>query len=283
MKSITTLVSDIQQRLLSNKAPSDERVKELGCRIADAVAEQLRGKGGNDKLRMSNFSTPDRKLWYSCNTPEDAEPVSPEARLNFMYGGVVEEIMLFLSKEAGHDVKHEQKEVELNGVLGHIDGVIDGVLVDVKSANSRSFDKFKYHRLDSDDPFGYRDQLSLYVRASEDLPDVKIKKQGAFLAVDKERGQLVLDTYTSKDTDYEKETIRKRSMLNERVPPPRCYLPVPDGKSGNLKLGVECSYCPFKKKCWPEMRTFLYSDGPRHLVRVEREPDVDELKRDKSE
>ena len=282
-KSITTLVSDIRNVLVSPKTPAEESVRDLAERLAKTIASKLGDKGGNDRLRMSNYAMPDRKLWYTVNTPEDAEPFSPEARLNFLYGAILEDVMLFLAKEAGHEVSNEQQEVKLHDVTGHLDAIIDGVVVDVKSANSRSFDKFKYHRLDSDDPFGYRDQLSLYLAAVQGSPDLTVKKQASFLAVDKERGQLILDTYNARDVDYEKETIRKRQMLSETQPPNRCYFPVPDGKSGNMRLGVECSYCPFRKKCWPEARTFLYSDGPRHLVKVEREPaeHVQELKNER--
>ena len=48
--------------------------------------------------------------------------------------------------------------------------------------------------------------------------------------------------------------------------------PEPDGKSGNTKLCTQCSYCDFKKICWPHMRTFIYKGGPRYLINVAREP-----------
>jgi hypothetical protein len=228
---------------------------------------------------MSNFAKPDKQLWYLINRPELAEPIQPQARNKFHYGHILEEWGLFLAEVAGHKVEAQQEEVSYHGVLGHIDAIIDGVVVDVKSANSRSFSKFREHRLDSDDPFGYRDQLSLYVLALQGDARVKIKGSGAFLAIDKELGHIVLDSYKNKETDYEAEIIRKRKMLELPEPPDRCFEPIPDGKSGNLRLNTQCSYCPFKEHCWPESRTFLYSNGPRTLVHVEREPDVPEIKR----
>ena len=264
--------------LMGVHVPTTAQVDAFSKDLAAILVERLSQGAKPPILRMSNYAMPDRKLWYTINTPEDAEPLSPENRLKYDYGAILEAYLMFLAEVGGHSVKHKQLEVNKHGVVGHIDGVVDGVVVDVKSASPRGFDKFKYHLLDSDDPFGYRDQLSLYVEGAKYLPDVTVKKQGAFLAVDKVSGELALDTYTAKEVDYEKETLRKRGMLAETVPPPRCYFPVPDGKSGNLKLGVECSYCPFKRKCWPGVRTFLYSNGPRHLVKVEREPDVPELK-----
>ncbi len=281
-KSITTLVADIKELVSKGKNFSDTALNELGEVVAKAVQEGLSPKPKQSALRMSNFAMPDRKLWYTVNQPELAEPLPPEARIKFLYGHIIEAVMLFLAEQSGHSVKHKQKEVTSHGVVGHIDAVIDGCTVDVKSAGARSFGKFRDHLLDSDDPFGYRDQLSLYVESVRDFPDVTVKGQGAFLAVDKELGNIVLDTYSTKKTDYEKETIRKRAMLSEPNPPPRCYVPIPDGKSGNLKLGVECSYCPFKHTCWASanggkgLRTFIYSTGPRYLTHVEREPDVPE-------
>lgn len=282
MKSINTLVEDIRSVLVSHKLNKDA-VTAFGHALAGKLVDRLCEGDNRSELRMSNFGMPDRKLWYTVNKPELAEPLSAEVRLKFLYGDIIEELMIFLAKQAGHDVKHEQREVELNGIHGHIDAVVDGVVVDFKSAGSRSFSKFAEHRLDYDDPFHYRDQLSLYVQACRDLPDVTVKRQGSFLAVDKELGRFCLDTYTVKDIDYEQESVRKNRMLREDQPPSRCYSPVPHGASGNQRLSVECSYCPFKRDCWKDtnqgrgLRTFLYSTGVVHLTHVAREPDVPEI------
>jgi hypothetical protein len=282
VKHIGTLVKDIQEVLTGVHAPTESAVREFASALAAKLVERLCNRGANDQLRMSNYAMPDRKLWYTVNKSEWAEPIPPEARLKFLLAEISEHLMLFLAEAAGHKVTNKQMEVTKHGVVGHIDGVIDGVVVDVKSTTGRQFDKFKYHLLDSDDPFGYRDQLSLYVDSAKDLPDVTVKKQGAFLAFSRELGYITLDTYTNKETDYEKETVRKRGMLTQHTPPPRCYLPVPEGRSGNLKLGVECSYCPFKTKCWASanggrgLRVFQYAKGPVFLTHVAEEPRVPE-------
>jgi len=53
---------------------------------------------------------------------------------------------------------------------------------------------------------------------------------------------------------------------------------VPQSKtSPNMKLPMMCSYCDFKKTCWPNLRSFAYSGGPVHLVDVVNEPDVPEI------
>ena len=53
-------------------------------------------------------------------------------------------------------------------------------------------------------------------------------------------------------------------------------------KSGNRKLCMNCSYCSFKKTCWPNLRTFIYSHGPVFLTHVERPPKVEEVINGKS-
>jgi hypothetical protein len=72
-------------------------------------------------------------------------------------------------------------------------------------------------------------------------------------------------------------------MVQRDTVPDRCYDPVPDGKSGNLKLSVGCVYCSHKKGCWEDtnngrgLRVFQYARGKRFLTNVANEPDVVEV------
>jgi RecB family exonuclease len=92
--------------------------------------------------------------------------------------------------------------------------------------------------------------------------------------VDKTLGNICLDTYPKTETDYSAKVDELREMLAKPEPPDRQFEPVPEGKSGNEKLCTYCSYCDFKKECYPELRTFIYSNGPVFLTKVEREPKV---------
>lgn len=279
--SLSNLVPDIYKTVEEGITLNKAERAELGEQLVEAV---LQGLGKNEEqpkglLRMSNFGSPcERKLWYTVNTPEKAEPLEPWARIKFTIGHLLEAMILMVGKKTGkHAIEGTQTELDFHGIKGHRDAVIDGVVVDVKSANSRGMDKFKNHALESDDPFGYLDQLSLYTAASKADPLVTVKKEAAFLAVDKESGRLVLDKYKVKDID-EATIEAKKQMLQSNTPPRRAYLPEADGKSGNQKLGLECSYCPYKRTCWADanrgkgLRGFLYSGGPRWLTWVEREP-----------
>lgn len=275
-KTIETLVVDIQDLLVKGVTFTEEEEKALGHKIAVSINDSLGNRERTPGLRMSKFGTPcERKLWYQDHPDEggDTEPLSAAARLKFAYGHVLEAIVLELAKKAKHTVEKEQDCVEFCGVPGHIDAVIDGELVDVKSANARGFEKFRYHKLETDDPFGYLDQQNLYYRALG-------LKTGRFhfLAIDKELGHICLDTYkVDPKRDMEKEVIAKQLMLSNPTPPRR-LADVPMGKSGNMELDLPCRYCEFKRTCWPGLRAFAYSNGPKFLTKVAKLPDVTEIK-----
>ena len=192
---------------------------------------------------------------------------------------MIEAFILALAKAAGHDVQGEQDRLEVHGVKGHRDAIIDGVTVDVKSCTGFSFQKFAKNNLREEDPFGYISQLSSYVYAGKDDPLVKEKTKGAFLAVQKDRFKLCLDMYdfTEELKTKEAEINRVKAMVAGDLPETRLE-PVPQSStSPNTKLNTQCGYCEFKNICYPEARKFLYSTGPVWLVDVVSEPKVPEL------
>lgn len=275
MPKVDTLVSDIYRVLETPQKIPQEAVEALGREIAEAVAKSLgEGAAAPGTLRMSNLGTPcDRKLWYEVNRPSLKEKTPAHVRLKFLYGHILESLLLSLAELAGHDVRGRQDELYIGDVKGHRDAIIDGRTIDVKSATTNSFKKFKDNGLRQDDPFGYLDQINAYRYADKDNVDDKV----SFLAVDKQLGHLTLDTYPANDTDYDELVIRKEEMLAQEKPPERAFADVAEGKSGNRKLDTNCAYCPFKQACWPNLRTFIYSNGPVYLTKVEREPNVLEV------
>ena len=100
-----------------------------------------------------------------------------------------------------------------------------------------------------------------------------------FLAIDKVNGHIHLDVYDLSPELERKELLieQRKSMVLQPEPPMRNYEPVADGKSGNMKLPSKCSYCGWKKECWPGLRTFIYSTGPRYLTQVSKTPNVPEV------
>lgn len=278
MKKLDTLIPDIYKLFTHEHKFNEGNVQAFGKRLAEIIEGRIDQERRAPVLRMSNLGTPClRKLWYQINRPEAAEPIGGEALLKFLYGHILEELILFLAKEAGHEVVGEQDTLSINGVDGHRDAVIDGVLVDVKSASSYSFAKFADGTLAEDDAFGYLDQINAYLAASRDDPLVRDKERAAFVAIDKTLGKMAILPVTSNGTDYDKRITEIRNVLSSTTPPRRHYDDVPDGKSGNRKLGVSCSYCEFKKTCWPGLRTFKYSKSHTYMTTVGKAPKVEEV------
>ena len=287
--STDTLVSDIYRMIDTKEIPEGVPVEQVINDFGENVKEILRNnitehEFDKRKLRMSNIGKKDRQLWYSYNGYE-GEKLLPHTRIKFLYGHLIEEMVLALTKLAGHDVTHEQKQVEVDGIKGSMDCKIDGVLTDVKSASSYGFKKFKDGSLVNDDPFGYIDQIKGYAHA-EGTTDI------GWLVMDKTNGHLTYLKYDMADESqwyWSKlnffsipERIKNiKKVVESDTPPERCYETIPDGKSGNMKLPVGCSYCAYKHDCWGEdLRTFLYSNGPRYLTQVVHLPNVIEVDRD---
>lgn len=258
---------------------NEANLDEFCVNLRDLIKKRLAKadpRTGTETLRFSNIGKPDRQLWYAHNEPEHGEELTGKTQFKFMYGDVIEQLILFLVKETGKfTVTDEQLEIEQDGVKGHLDAVIDGVVVDVKSASPHAFKKFSKGTLFSDDPFGYVGQISGYRNV------VTPRGPGpAFLAVDKVDGSIaILDVPKDMAEEFQPAPRIKylKEMLDQPNPPKRCYSDVEDGKSGNMKLMTNCGYCAFKHRCWPGVRTFLYSTGPRFLTKVVRQPDVPEV------
>lgn len=269
MADIETLIPDIYSLFEKDVKIDKEVASAFGQKLGQVITARMSELRGRPTLRLSNLGTPcDRKLWYTIRAPELAEPLSAPTRIKFLIGDILEELVLFLSRLAGHSVTDEQKEVSVGGVPGHIDGKIDGVVSDVKSASPYSFMKFRNGLTEADDSFGYLTQLGTYVTAENG-------DRGAFVAIDKSQGNLTLDMHERPEIDYVERTRHAQQMLALPHPPERGYTDVPDGKSGNRKLGIVCSYCGHKSTCWPRLRQYNYARGPVYLTVVVREPRVE--------
>jgi hypothetical protein len=264
---IKTLIDDIYTEIEKNGIP-------------EFTYQRSKEEERTPTLRLSQMGPRCPKaLWYSIRKPEMAEPLPAWVRIKYSYGHILEALAITLARASGHEVTGEQDEIVVDGIIGHRDCVIDGCVVDVKSASSLSFKKFKEKRLEQDDPFGYLDQLDGYLVGSSEDPLVRIKDKGYLLAIDKQLGHMVLYEHRLRERNI-RERIAKYKTIVTLGEPPRCTCQtVEDGKSGNVKLDLKASYNVFKHCCFPHLRTFLYADGPRYLTHVERKPDVPEIDR----
>ena len=241
-KTLDTLVEDIYNKI---GVLADGEHMELDEATIDKFGESMKevlynwshpAPRGNTTLRMSNVGRKERQLWYDMKTEGTPERMPPSLFIKFLYGHLLEEIVLFLIKLSGHTVTSEQKEVTVSGIKGHMDCVIDGEVVDIKTASGFAFKKFKDGTLAENDIFGYMAQLAGYEAAEG-------TSNGGFLALNKESGELAL----YKPDNFDKPNIKKKirdvkAAVKLDKPPNLCYNPIPDGKSGNMQLPRECVY-----------------------------------------
>lgn len=282
--NIQSLIPDIYELLPKKDGWFNEQLAgEFSSSITRRLLGQLGQKEYVPSLRLSQMGKRcPCALWHSIHHPELAEPLPPWATVKYSFGHVLEALAIGLSKAAGHEVTGEQDELTLDGIVGHRDCVIDGCIVDVKSAASRSFQKFKSKDFAQDDSFGYLEQLDGYVVASRNDPLVRHKDKGYILAIDKQLGHMVL--YEHEVTDERERVLRARieeyKLIIERDHPPACGCSTePIGASGNIGLDLKARYSPYKYCCFPSLRTFIYSNGPVYLTKVIRKPDVPEIDR----
>ena len=144
-KTIHTLIPDIKNLISEGKTDIDEDNIDI---FLKAITNDLKNfldpkeKSRSGYLRMSSIGREDRKIWYDVHNKTQVKH-PPELLLKFFYGNIVEAFMLFLAAESGHKVTNQQEEVKIEGITGHIDAMMDGAVVDVKSASTRAFRKFK--------------------------------------------------------------------------------------------------------------------------------------------
>lgn len=285
MADIKTLIPDIYKMLedgvdvgtMRNRDAMEKFSKSIWQSLARQLREGTKRREAGGGLRMSQIGKPDRQLWYDYRGVTEPRPIDGQTKLKFMFGDILEALLILVTELSGHEVSDEQGEVEINGVKGHKDCRIDGVLTDIKSASPYAFKKFKEGTLHTDDPFGYIAQISGYAEAGKD-------KAAAFFAIDKSSAELALMDVESVHMISASDRINKvKSFLQSETPPERCYPDEPDGKSGNRKLAVGCIFCPFNEECWKDanggagLRKFQYSNGVRYLTQVAKAPDVPEV------
>ena len=278
-KTIDTLVEDIYSLFTSNeptKIPANvlqDFAKDVTDAVVNALTEERKPR---NNLRLSMIGQPARKVWYSVRSTEQEE-LDGSDYIKFLYGDILEALLVFLSKVSGHKVSDQQKQVVLNDVVGHQDAVVDNVLVDFKSASSFSFKKFTEGMVFKDDPFGYVAQLSAYAQANN-------AKEAGWVVIDKTTGQIAYcPVHQMEMINASQKIDYLRNAIKDSEPPSRCYDDVPDGKSGNMQLATGCNYCAYKFDCWSDanngkgLRAFQYANSVKYLTKVDREPNVPEL------
>tara|TARA_R110002012_G_scaffold9678_1_gene44436 strand:- start:1301 stop:2164 length:864 start_codon:yes stop_codon:yes gene_type:complete len=280
-KKVDTLVQDIYRTIdegLDKRTTDKEFLHTFSKSIMESINKFLFEKRDDVKtLRLSQIGRPDRQLWYDIKSDIESKKIDAKTKIKFLYGEILESLLILLAEASGHEVSEMQKMEEVDGVKGHKDCRIDGTLVDIKSASSYSFKKFKDGSLITNDPFGYISQISAYAESAGD-------DSAGFVAVDKSTGELAYMPVESIHMINASDRVKHlKNVVKSSSPPPKCYPDEPDGKSGNMKLAIGCVFCGYKEHCWSDanqgrgLRKFKYSTGIRNLTQVHKTPDVEEV------
>ena len=150
-KRIDTVAEDIKKLIadISNGKPApitEENMNSFLNNVKEAMiawnTPPVKEKY-NGVLRMSILGKPARQLWYDKYSPKETKEYDASNNLKFLYGHIIEHLLLYLTELAGHKVEDRQMKVKVDDVKGHIDAKVDGEICDVKSASPFSFKKFK--------------------------------------------------------------------------------------------------------------------------------------------
>ena len=322
-KKLDTLQQDIYHVLTTGEGWTSEISQWVTEDFYKALQKQMKPRVvGKPHLRMSSLGKPcERSLWYDFNVQKVlpkgvtiVDKLDPWVKNKFIFGDFIESFTLGLVMASGHRLEGLQERVEIDGIVGHRDCIIDGMQFDVKSASSYSFNKFKNNQLkgyyvwksndegkrvqewvppEQADPFGYISQNSSYLFSSLDDPRIEHRSQVGFLAVDKQLGHIAVDIYDVSDQLEKKreEIQRKKDLVKWDEPPDRISWGTkltskkagkPDPE-GNIGLDTVCSYCQYKEVCYPGLRTFVGKGPPEYLVKVVKTPRTTEVTQERKE
>lgn len=246
-------------------------VEEFGETCKNLLREVFNSRPRDFTIRMSNIGRPLCQLQME-KAGEPREPFDYNHPTKMMIGHLIEALAVATMKAAGIKIETAQEKVSIpindTEIHGTLDVTIDGGVYDIKSCSPFAFEfKFNnpngFQRLLEDDPFGYIAQGYLY-GASKDLPFK------GWIAINKSTGEwAVLETPYSQ-TGYKKQAVKKAEdtvlALANETEFKRCFTPQDEvfnkKATGNKVLGITCSYCPWKLKCW-EGEELNYAVNPR--------------------
>ena len=110
MKKLNTLVDDIYKKLSGlgegkSLNLSDEVIDQFGEDMKEVLRHWSNPRPRDkETLRMSNIGRTNRQLWFDMKTEAQAQPMPPATFIKFLYGHMLEEVILLLVKLAGHKV-----------------------------------------------------------------------------------------------------------------------------------------------------------------------------------
>ena len=110
-KQLNTLVEDIFSLFDPNVSHTsdEENIEWVAEEFKNLLRTRLLEREPNDgNLRFSSMGQGDRKVWYKAHA--EPEPMTAKTYFKFLYGDVIELLVLFLAKESGHSVERTQED-----------------------------------------------------------------------------------------------------------------------------------------------------------------------------
>ena len=277
--------SFLQKAMKGESDMAEEIRDQVAQDVKAALEKQFSGPSRDEfKLRMSNIGRPKCQLWFEKNDSEDKTPLPPHFLMNMIIGDIVEAVFKGLLRAAGISFTDNEKVTlkleDGTEINGEFDMVLDDAVDDVKSASPWSYqNKFASSAALADgDSFGYIAQLVGYSRAAG-------KRMGGWWVVNNAKGEF---KYVPAE-DIDEATVLSEiqdtvSYINNDEPFQRCFEPVSETHyrkpTGNKKLGVGCSFCSYKHKCWPSLVTkpavLSTAKNPPMVDYVELAPEYDD-------
>jgi len=101
MKNIQDVVPDIYKRMTTPAKIKQGNMDSFLVNTTELLKrylEQERNQGTRPNLRMSLIGRADRKIWMDINGPKKERELSFSMLMRFLYGSIVEELLLFLVK-----------------------------------------------------------------------------------------------------------------------------------------------------------------------------------------
>jgi len=246
---------------------SPSAIMDFAKECEESVEKQL-NKKRKFSIRMSGLGRP------LCQQLLDRQGIQEDMDYNalfrFLFGDLVESVMVLIMEQAEVDIVAKQKPVKLT-LAGHeVTGTLDLILRDemgiekvwdVKSASEWAF-KFKYtgyggyDKIKEDDPFGYVMQGHLYGEATG-LPF------GGWIVVNKSSGELAMVEAPDWQAEDRKEYLKDAERRVKRLldPDPKFVKPFKSEfetykvkgeviRTGNKILPKICSMCGYRSHCW---------------------------------
>jgi len=249
---IPDMYHSLRTKYIAEGVDFNEVVEQFMEEVGAALYTHYKEEKDPRKVRVSSIGQCERMQWYKAHDYEQEEP-SDKLFLTFMQGHLMEALLKAVIKIAGHQVSHEQERLSIAGVQGACDAVVDGELVDFKTASNWSFDKFKDDEI-KNDSFGYLEQISAYAHALG-------KKKAHFIVLNKNTGECKL-TSVNTIKNIEDHVIYVKDIVSKSTPPDHPVWSV----NANGELDMRCSFCGFKYECHGALQEKNFGKITKHYI-----------------